>query len=145
MHYNSRVTHDGSRQSICCTADDGTYSALQGIGLAGDELLEAQHGGGRRDDRVDDVLRPRRMPAFPRDGRREPSRSGDEHRPWPGADEAHRQSRVDVHGEDGLHVVQDAFFEDVVPAGVALLGRLEHELHCTLGTKSTIMPNGHFL
>jgi hypothetical protein len=40
-----------------------------------------------------------------------------------------------VHGEDGLHVVQDAFFEDVVPAGVALLGRLEDKLHCALWMK----------
>jgi len=53
--------------------DDETYSALQGVDLAGDELLEAQHGGGGRDDRVDDELGPRRVAAFPGDGRREPS------------------------------------------------------------------------
>jgi len=80
------------------------------------------------------MLWPRRVPAFPRDGRREPSRSGED-RPWPGADQAHGQSRVHVHGEDGLHVVQDAFFEDMVAAGVALLRRLEDKLHCTLWMK----------
>jgi hypothetical protein len=50
-----------------------TNRGLQGVGLASDELLKAEHGGGRRDDRIDDELGPRRVPTFPCDGRREPS------------------------------------------------------------------------
>jgi hypothetical protein len=38
-----------------------------------------------------------------------------------------------VHAEDGLHVVQGAFLENMVPAGVALLRRLEDKLHRALG------------
>ena len=41
-----------------------TAPCLQGVGLEGDEVLEAQHGGGRCDDRVDDMLGPAAWPPF---------------------------------------------------------------------------------
>jgi len=43
---------------------DTTAPCLQGVGLEGDEVLEAQHGGGRCDDRVDDMLGPAAWPPF---------------------------------------------------------------------------------
>jgi hypothetical protein len=47
-----------------------------------------------------------------------------------------------VQAEDGLHVVQDAFLEHMVCAGVALLGRLKDELYCAL--RRMIIQKGNF-
>jgi hypothetical protein len=104
---------------------------LEGIGLASNNLLEAEDGGRDSHDRIDGVVGRRRVAAFTVDGRREASRAGEE-RPRPGRDYARRQTRIDVHAEDALHVVHSAFLEHIVPAGVPLLRRLEHELHLPL-------------
>jgi hypothetical protein len=40
--------------------------------------------------------------------------------------------RVDVHCEDGIHIVEDTFLQHVVPASMTLLRRLEDELHLAL-------------
>jgi hypothetical protein len=39
---------------------------------------------------------------------------------------------VDVHGEDGIHVIEDTFLQHVVPASMTLLRWLEDELHLAL-------------
>jgi hypothetical protein len=107
-----------------------TYRALEWIGLASNNLLEAEDGGRGSHDGINGEVGLRRVAAFTGDGRREASRAGEE-RTWPGAHYARRQIRGDVHGEDGLRVVQNAFLEHMVPAG-APLRRLEHKLHLPL-------------
>jgi hypothetical protein len=39
---------------------------------------------------------------------------------------------VDVHGKDGLCVIEDTFLQHMVPASMTLLRRLEDELHRAL-------------
>lgn len=121
--------------SECYICLQVTYRALEGIGFASNKLLEAEDSRGCGDYRIDGDMGLCCMPAFPGDGRREPSRSGEKW-PWPGADGTHRQMCVNVHAENGLHVIQDAFLQHMIPAGVALLGRLEDKLHCALSMRN---------
>ena len=100
------------------------YRTLKGIDLPSNKLLEAkdcQRGG---DHRIDGGVGNGTMTALPNYGGFEASRSGEE---WSrsGADGAHRRTCVDVHTEDSVHVVKDAFLQHVVGAGMALLRRLE--------------------